>query len=128
MQRLVRVMKVPVGSDPFVIEIENNLKSLQVIVGGYIEFVGATDSNLLIVCNEEGKLDGLPANRLMRTHGESPHRTLAPLPADLRAFAKRFPDADVLCGDFLIVASDREGEVISLTDDQITEAFGLFRK
>ena len=41
---------------------ENDLKAFQTVVGGYIETVTvATD--LVIICNEEGRLKGLPWNR-----------------------------------------------------------------
>lgn len=42
-------------------EVENTLKGLQEIVGGYIETVTiATD--LTIICDEEGRLKGKPHN------------------------------------------------------------------
>ena len=41
--------------------ITNELKELQKIVGGYIETVLLL-SNLVLICNEEGKLMGLPYN------------------------------------------------------------------
>ena len=42
-------------------EFENTLESLQALVGGYIETVTlATD--MVIICNEEGRLIGLPFN------------------------------------------------------------------
>lgn len=37
------------------------LEELQAIVGGYIECLNLNDGRLL-VCNEEGKLEGLPLN------------------------------------------------------------------
>lgn len=46
-------------------EIDNTLEAMQEIVGGHIEtitFQGFTFSGLVIVCNEEGKLRGLPEN------------------------------------------------------------------
>ena len=41
--------------------IKNELKEMQELVGGYIETVMFTD-NLIIVCNEEGRLIPLPKN------------------------------------------------------------------
>ena len=38
------------------------LKKLQAMVGGYIEFVSYGGST--VCCNEEGKLKGLPKNKL----------------------------------------------------------------
>jgi hypothetical protein len=42
-------------------EIENDLATLQQIVGGYVEEVRIF-TDLSILCNEEGKLRGLPYN------------------------------------------------------------------
>lgn len=54
------VYKAP-GCAPEVREIGNTLKELQACVGGYIETVTlATDA--VIICNEEGRLLGLPHN------------------------------------------------------------------
>ena len=44
-------------------EIEGDLKTMQAIVGGYIEIVTINDDlGILLICNEEGKLEGLEAN------------------------------------------------------------------
>jgi hypothetical protein len=39
-----------------------SLDEMQQFVGGYIEMVESADSRLMLVCNEEGKLLGLPVN------------------------------------------------------------------
>ena len=44
-------------------EIGSDLKSMQDIVGGYIEAIYPYDDPVTLVCNEEGKLIGLPLNR-----------------------------------------------------------------
>lgn len=46
---------------PEVREVENELHVFQEIVGGYIECLPIFD-NVLCVCDEEGKLKGLPIN------------------------------------------------------------------
>lgn len=44
--------------------VENNLKSSQSIVEGYIEYLDCEGTeDFANVCNEEGKLTGLPKNR-----------------------------------------------------------------
>ena len=43
--------------------VPNTLEAFQAAVGGYIEVVGL-DANAALVCNKEGKLTGLPANRM----------------------------------------------------------------
>lgn len=54
------IYKAP-GCAPEIIDVPNTLEALQEKVGGYIETVTfATDA--CIICNEEGKLLGLPDN------------------------------------------------------------------
>ena len=50
-----------VGEAPQVVNIENTLEAVQKAVGGYIEVLGI-DGNLLMICDEEGKLKGKPYN------------------------------------------------------------------
>lgn len=49
------------GEKPKLKTIENELKTLQSIVDGYIEIVTLT-KDLVIICNEDGKLLGLDYN------------------------------------------------------------------
>jgi len=46
-------------------EIGNSLDEMQGIVGGLIQAVYPYDEPVALVCNEEGKLDGLPLNRAL---------------------------------------------------------------
>ena len=46
--------------------ITNTLASLQQIVGGYIEALYPFDDSVAIICNEEGKINGLELNRALR--------------------------------------------------------------
>lgn len=57
----MRVIIKEVGKKPRVKEIENDLTTIQELVGGYIEVVRVTP-DILMICNEEGKLQGLPPN------------------------------------------------------------------
>lgn len=62
MSKKIKVVMCPVNRAPYVTNISDSLENLQKIVGGYIETVGiATDC--VMVCNEEGRLIGLPDNR-----------------------------------------------------------------
>jgi len=91
----IRAIIVEPSKEPAVCLIENSLKELQKIVGGYIEIVGPeiiNDKEIVIICNEEGKLLGLPPNR------EIGH--------------------DILYGTFLIAGID-DGEIRSLEDEEI---------
>lgn len=57
------VIKDP-GQKPVAQDIENELEVLQELVDGYIEVV-YLDENTVMICNEEGKLKGLPGNFIM---------------------------------------------------------------
>lgn len=46
------------GDYPYKTRIDNTLEALQEIVGGYIETV-SFPANLVVICNEEGRLKGL---------------------------------------------------------------------
>ena len=49
------------GAQPEIIEVDNTLAALQTEVGGYIETVSIA-ADVVIICNEEGRLCGLPYN------------------------------------------------------------------
>ena len=47
-------------------EVDNNLRTFQGLVGGHIEAVTVTPDRLVLIVNEEGKLQELPENVLFR--------------------------------------------------------------
>ena len=52
---------------PYEREIGNDLESMQAVVGGYIEAIYPfEDAEISLICNEEGKLNGLTPNRALR--------------------------------------------------------------
>ena len=57
----MKVIRKKPGCEPELIEVENTLEALQTEVGGYIETVTVA-SDAVIICNEEGRLRGLPYN------------------------------------------------------------------
>ena len=57
------IIKRPEDEFGRLVEVENELEVFQSIVGGYIETTGY--KNLVIICNEEGKLRGLEPNILL---------------------------------------------------------------
>ena len=59
-KKLIKILLKKVGKDPEVIEIRNTLEEKQRLVGGLIEVIPYDD--LLLICNEEGKLLNLPPN------------------------------------------------------------------
>ena len=66
MKNEISVLLVEPGKVPRMITIGADLKSMQDIVGGYIEAIYPFDDDVALVCNEEGKLLGLPLNRDLR--------------------------------------------------------------
>ena len=88
-QEQLRVLKIEPGKAPEKVTMPNTLDAFQSAVGGYIETLGL-DSGAVLVCNEEGKLMGLPANRQV--------------------------GSDTIAGTFLIAGS-ADGEFCSLSDE-----------
>lgn len=60
MRRIRVIIKHP-GQKPYVTNVSDSLGNLQSHVDGYIETVTLA-SDLVIICNEEGRLRGLPYN------------------------------------------------------------------
>ena len=70
----MRILVVEPTKDPYVKEIDGSLASMQAIVGGFIQAVEPFDDhNVLLVCNEEAKLLGLPENRFLRNRNGIPY-------------------------------------------------------
>lgn len=62
----MKVLAVEPGKVPYETEIESGLESLQKAVGGSIEAVYPYEDPVAVICNEEGKLMGLPLNRALK--------------------------------------------------------------
>lgn len=98
----IQVLIVKPYFRPYGATICPKLHSMQDIVGGYIQVVhdGLLKDDAVIVCNEEGKLVGLPANRALR---------------DSRSKVQ-----DVICGTFMVVGTAGE-DFKSLTPRQFAD-------
>lgn len=91
----LKVLVVEPNGKPYVAIIDNDLDALNQMVGGHIEVVYLSDT-AEIICNEEGKLLNLPANRRLGN--------------------------DVLAGRFIIVGSDINSEhFTSLSQNDINK-------
>lgn len=60
------VLKVEPGKEPYKETIREGLAALQKEVGGYIEVCYPFEEEVGLVCNEEGKLNGMELNRVLR--------------------------------------------------------------
>lgn len=61
----MKVLMIEAGKSPHEAEIESGLKSLQAAVGGDIQAVYPYEDPVALICNDEGKLMGLPLNRAL---------------------------------------------------------------
>ena len=62
----MKVLIVEPLTEPYVKEIDSSLESMQSVVGGLIQAIYPfEDSEVAVICNEEGKLNGLPLNRAL---------------------------------------------------------------
>lgn len=92
MGKKIKVLYKRVGREPEVVEIENTLQAMQSLVGGFIEVIPYDYYEL--VCNDEGKLQGLYPNVGF--------------------------DYDIINGNFFIANDNYEtGDFASLTDKNI---------
>ena len=62
----MRILVIEPGGRPEVREIDDSLKTMQQIVGGYIQSIYPFEEPVALVCNDEGKLMDLLANRGLR--------------------------------------------------------------
>lgn len=61
----MKVLLLEPGRPPEQREIDSSLKSMQSLVGGFIQAVYPFSDPVALICNEEGKLMGLPYNRAL---------------------------------------------------------------
>ena len=104
LEKRIKCLLVKPYELPEEIEIDNTLEAKQKLVGGWIEqaFLPKDDS-VVLICNEEGKIYGLPPNR------------------DI--------GRDIIVGNFFLVGDDPElGEDRSLTEEQISKYTKYFGK
>jgi hypothetical protein len=92
----MRALVIPAVGDPVEVDIPEgypgHLDGLQAAVGGWIEYV-PTEQDVTLYCNEEGKIEGLPANRVATA-----------------AFGQLIQPHDYLAGDVVIIGpQDDEG-------------------
>ena len=62
----IQVVLCEPGKPARVTTVKNDLPSLQKMVGGYIEAVYPFEDPVAIVCNEEGKINGMDLNHALR--------------------------------------------------------------
>lgn len=97
----MKVLLVEPGKAARPVEIKNELHEMQQIVGGLIQVLYPWEDPAAIVCNDEGKLMGLPLNRVLE-------------------------DYDVIAGTFFICGIQGES-FTGLTEQQMQKYQQMFR-
>lgn len=101
----MKVLKVEPYQPPEVKEIDSGLASLQHEVGGWIEATYPFEDPVAIICNEEGKLNGMEYNRAIRDEN-----------GEVR---------EIIAGPFLIVGLGEE-DFTSLSEDMVQKYKRMF--
>ncbi len=101
--KLIRVIICEPGCECRSAYIEYSLESFQKIVGGDIEYFYPSEKPIAICCNEEGKINNMPINRI--------------------AFDDNGSVLDVICGPFFIAQLDSNFENLTSMDDEIFNEF-----
>ena len=100
----MKVIIVKPFTNPYVANIKGDLESMQKIVGGYIEAVYPfDDQEIALVCNEEGKINGLMPNRFLldRNNGI----------------------CDYVCGDFFLCYAPCDSENFESMPDNLIQKY-----
>ena len=96
----MRILVVEPEHRPEVREIDGSLKTMQGIVGGYIQAIYQFDDSVALVANDDGKFMNLPANRGLRD--------------------KNGQIYDIVCGTFFLCGAPADSDhFVSLTPEQI---------
>lgn len=105
----MKVLVIEPLKEPYVKDIDGSLESMQQIVGGTIQAIYPFDNpEIALICNDDGKLIGLPLNRALYDK-------------DGKLF-------DIIAGTFFVCSAPADSENFeSLTDEQIKEYTERFK-
>ena len=99
-EELLRVLLVEPGKHPRTLELPHTLEAMQQAVGGLIQAIYPFEAPVALVCNDEGKLLGLPLNRGLRTEDGTLY--------------------DIVCGTFFLCAAPPDSDSFeSLSEAQL---------
>ena len=104
----MKLLLVEPNVEPRTVEIDGSLASMQSLVGGLIQAVYPFKDPVALICNDEGKLIGLPQNRPLK-HPETGEIY------------------DIVCGPFFLCSAPPDSENFeSLPDDLIEKYSKVF--
>lgn len=100
----MKIIVVPVNEIPRSIEIDGSLESMQAVVGGLIQLYPLDNTDdVVIICNEEGKINGSAPNRVI-------------IGADGRV-------EDVIYGDFFLCSAPPDSEDLKSIPDHLVDEY-----
>ena len=95
----MKILVVEPGRRPVQAELDGSLKVMQAVVGGCIQALYPFDDPVALICNEEGRLLGLPLNRGLRNANGALY--------------------DIVAGTFFLCGAPPDSdELAGLTEDQ----------
>lgn len=106
------VLLVEPGKYPRMIDIDDSLEAMQETVGGYIECLYLED-DVALICNEEGKMNGLPLNRAIYFEHETDSNNSS---SDQKSHTKdnsKKEMIDIIAGPFFVCYASVESENFS---------------
>lgn len=104
----MRIIYIETGKKPVVRRIKKSLREMQKLIGGHIEAIYPFNDTVALICNDEGKLMGLPLNRGLK-HPET---------GELY---------EIIAGDFFICGAPVDSdEFAGLSDTQVETYLKLF--
>lgn len=99
-KELHRVLLVEPGKRPRTVDLPDTLEAMQQAVGGLIQAIYPFEEPVALVCNDKGKLLGLPLNRGLRTENGTLY--------------------DIVCGTFFLCATPPDSDSFeSLSEEQL---------
>ena len=105
----MRILQVEPEREPETKDIASSLAAMQEVVNGPIQALFPFEAPVALVCNDEGKLLGLPFNRVLRDGNGNPY--------------------DIVCGLFFLCGAPRDSDHFdSLTDEQLETYRELFKR
>lgn len=105
----MKILIVEPEREPRTSEINGTLREMQDVVGGLIQAVYPFEEPVALICNDEGKLLGLPLNRALQ------------LPETGEIY-------DVIAGTFFLCGAAPDSDRFAgLTDDQLSRYGQRFR-
>lgn len=104
-QNTISVLLVEPDKYPRTVTITDTLEAMQNLVGGDIEEYMPFEDDVAIICNEEGKLNGLPLNRAVYVDED------------------KSKIADIICGKFFLVYAPIESENFLSLPPELSEKY-----